>query len=257
MINFSRLKPLLFIITTINTVFLIGCSKHNSEDLAELRNEALKQEARAYGAQTSLALHAKNINEILTKNCRYLDHIFNFSYLMLEHRVLPPVLQEGQNLLNLADDAALRIADHEYQIVAPARFVTTPPNWRDYLWMNYKVPEKLNSLFTPKNNTEAAIWKEYYAKGIEDGTTQAEQIFSVNLSHLVRDYSGMILYRKLRSKKMISAPMISKLELGVTGNATDLHLNDRILRITSSAALQTDASKWQPIIVENASNAKN
>ena len=255
MINFIRPKQYLFIMVYGITLFFTGCSTHNSKNLPELRYEALKQEARAYGAQVSLALHSQKINETLTKNCRYLDHIFNFTYLMLNHRVLPPVLQEGQNLLNLADDEALRIADHEYQIVAPARFVTAPPNWRDYLWMNYTSPEPVNNLLLPKNSNEEAIWKEYYSKGIEDGTTQAEQIFTVNLDHLVRDFSGMILYRKLRVKNMISAPTVSKLELGVTGNATDLHLNDRILRITSSAALQTDATNWQPIIVNNSPNS--
>ena len=57
----------------------------------------------------------------------------------------------------------------------------------------------------------------------------------------------MVLYRKMLAQDMVSAPFVAKADLGVTGDAKEMRIDDRILRITAHSQLQTDSSKWQPI----------
>src|ERR1700722_5028098 len=69
----------------------------------KIREMALKETGLSVGAQSGLAWRAKIIDEQLTKLARRLDTVYDFNSLILEHNVLPPVLLEGRNTLNLAD----------------------------------------------------------------------------------------------------------------------------------------------------------
>jgi defect in organelle trafficking protein DotC len=227
----------------------IGALKSSaSPKVSNIRLENLKQTARSMAAQASLSWRSRQLNLMLNSQRRNLDRIFNFNYLTLNQNVLPPVLTEGRNILNLADDFTIRVADHQYQIVQPPRFVTTPPNWRNYIWMGYIKPEIPNSALLPQNATERKIWNDYIQTGWNEGITQADQIFSTNLARLRRDYEGMILYRKLLAQHMVSPPYVSQADLGVTGDGNDMHINDRVLRITSISQLQPDSKNWHPVM---------
>lgn len=219
-------------------------------ELSQIRVKALEDTAMSISAQGSLSWASKKINDRLEKDKWYLETIYNFNGMMLSHGVLPPVLEQGDNSLNLADPNTIRIADKTYKIVQQARFVTTPPNWRDYLWMSYPKPELPAKFLLPKTKEESRIWSRAIKTGWEKGVQQAFNIFQQNLARIKRDYQGMTLYRKLLQEKMISAPFVSKTELGVTGNGTDMRINDQVLRITELPKLQTDSSGWQAVVVK-------
>jgi defect-in-organelle-trafficking protein DotC len=53
---------------------------------------------------------------------------------------------------------------------------------------------------------------------------------------------------------MISAPYVSRTELGVTGDGTDMRINDQVLRITELPKLQTESKGWRAIVVKNNDN---
>lgn len=213
-----------------------------------IRYVALKQTARSTGAQAGLAWRSQQINRLLDRDKSKLGQIFNFSYLILNDNVLPPVLAEGQNTLNLADDQNIRIADRVYQIVYAPRFITAPPTWRDYIFMNYKKPELPNSTLLPKNHREANVWNQFVKIGWNEGIGQADEIFSANINRLVRDFSGMILYRKLLAQHMVSAPYVAEADLGVTGGGNNMRINDKVLRITSGSELQPNSKTWRPVL---------
>jgi len=103
-----------------------------------IRGQALQETAVSLGAQGALAWRANQINTMLDQQYSNLDHIFNFNQLMLPHNVLPPVLVQSSGDLTQDDADTLRLSDKTYKILAPARFVTTPPTWRDYLWLNFQ-----------------------------------------------------------------------------------------------------------------------
>ncbi len=219
-----------------------------------IRVKALQDTAMGLGAQGGLAVTSDQMNSHLEKDKWYLDSLFNFNGMILSHGVLPPVLVEGDNNLNLADPNTIRVADKTYKIVQQARFATTPPNWRDYLWMTYTKPEIPHSFLLPRNSDERKIWVKYVKLGWDKGIEQAYSIFQQSLARLKRDYQGMALYRKLLQQRMISAPFVSRTELGITGDGNDMRINDQVIRITELPKLQTSGDNWKAVVVKQDDN---
>ena len=222
-----------------------------TSEVNQMRHKLTSDNAMSIGAQAGLAWASDKINQQLNKDRAYLDSIFNFNGMMLSHGVLPPVLEEGDNTLNLDDPNTIRVADKTYRIIAQARFATTAPNWRDYLWLPYATkPELPDKTLLPRNDEEQKVWKKAVRVGWDKGIEQAYSIFRQNLARLKRDYQGMILYRKLLQQRMINAPFVSRTELGVTGNGEDMRINDQVLRIVELPHLQTETGHWKAIVVK-------
>jgi defect-in-organelle-trafficking protein DotC len=219
-----------------------------------LRSQALQDIAMSVGAQAGLAWRSERINQMLTKNSSKLDRIYNFNLILLDHNVIPPVLVQGNNSLNLADGQTLRINDRTYQIIIQASFTTAPPQWRNYIWMDYQHPELPLPAFLPKTLEERIVWKKYSTLGWQDGIDQANAIFNDNLARLTRDYTGMALYRNLLLKGMVSKPFVAHTDLGVTGDSSDLRINDQILRITSLPKLQVNPGRWKSIVTNDSTS---
>ncbi len=213
-----------------------------------IRFAAIRQAAMSLGARSGLAWNARNIDMSMRAEEVFLDQIFDFNQLMLNHNALPPVLVESDNNLALADDDTLRINTKTYRIIRPARFVTAPPNWRDYLWMRFDQPDLTDRSLLPQTEAEAKLWNHFMKVGWNNGAIQANMIFTDNLNRLKRDMLGMILYRKLLALHMVSAPFVAKAQLGVTGDATQLRIDDQVLRITAQSELQPNPKKWQPVM---------
>lgn len=271
--NTARLSLLCLIIS-----FCFGCSSRQSQEfqgdtttlsglqamagstkqaiikrqhISKIREMALKEIALSLGAQSGLASRAKEINDTLVSEQRTLDTVFNFNSLILDQNILPPVLLEGRRTLNLADTQTIRISDRTYKVYKQARFVTTPPNWRQYLWMDYKVPEYPNVTLLPKTPEERTIWQYYVVKGWNQGVEQGSIILQESLARIKEDFRGMILYRKLLAQNMVSPPYVSHTDLGVTGDGAEIHIDDRVLRITALPALNTNAQEWKAAVVKD------
>lgn len=231
---------------------LQDCGRDNaccaSNGISTIRTTALQETALSLGAQGGLACRARQVNCLLTQNSKSLDRIFNFNLMMLPHNIVPPVLEEGRSILNLDDCQTIRIADRIYKIIKQACFVTTAPNWREYLWLDYPVPDVPYGTMLPKNKCECEIWKCYTAIGWQKGMEQANAIYAANLARLKRDFNGMVLYRTLLTEHMISPPYVARTELGITGDCSNLRINDQVLRITAQPCLQTNSKCWRPIV---------
>lgn len=228
----------------------ISQKSQTSKAVSSIRNDALRETAMSLGAQSALAQRAKLINAQLTQNEANLDRIFNFNLLLLDHNVLPPVLERGDNSLNLDGDNAIRIVDRTYKIVSQARFVTTPPTWRDYLWLGYTQPDVPDGSLLPHTSDERKMWAKYTEIGWQQGLVQGNIIFAQNLARLKRDYSGMILYRTLLAQNMVSPPFVARTNLGITGDSNNLRINDQVLRITALPALKQNSKLWRPVITQ-------
>lgn len=219
--------------------------------MGKIREMGLKETALSLGAQSGLAARAKQIDDQLVKQTRRLDAIYNFNALILEHNVLPPVLLEGQNTLNLANTQNIRISDRTYKVSKQARFITTPPNWRQYLWMDFNQPEYPNVTLLPKTREEHELWKRFVEKGWKNGVEQANSILEESVARIKEDFQGMILYRKLLAMNMVSPPFVSHTDLGVTGNGDEIRIDDRVLRITALPALNVNSKEWRaPVEVD-------
>lgn len=217
-------------------------------EIPKIRLESLKEAALGYGVRSGLARRSYEIGKILYDNQPLLDNVFNFNALLLDRSVMPPVLSEAQNVLKQPDSDTIRVADATYRIERQAAFVTTPPNWRDYLVREYRYKVDLPAdLLLPKNDGEKKVWQQYVVQGWDTGVRQANAIFEQSLFRLERDFKGMILYRSLLAKGMIGRPYVAEANLGVTGDGNSMNVNDRILRITAKPKLETNPAVWKPI----------
>lgn len=222
---------------------------HDKKHSSAIRLLQIDESSMSLAAQAALANRSKQINTVLSQHEKKLDRIFNFRGMVMRHHVLPPVLVEGRDTLNLADSMAIRLADRTYKIEKQARFVTNPPTWRDYLWMNYSVPETPHASLLPRNDLEREHWQKGTKKGWAQGLAQAEIIFQENLAQLKRDYIGMANYKKLLAQHVVSKPYVASTQLGVTGNSQQVRVNDKVLRITALPKLQTDSTNWKAVVL--------
>jgi defect-in-organelle-trafficking protein DotC len=222
--------------------------KPDSGVVSVMREAALKDVAMSLGAQSGLHWRSEQINVKLREKSKTLDQTYDFQQLLLSHNVLPPVLTEAHQTLNLDGPNTIRLADVTYEIESQAKFVTTAPTWRDYLWMDYPLPPKPDNGILPHTTQEVNMWRKFAEEGWNKGIDQANQIYSDNLSRLERDYTGMTLYRSLRAQNIVSAPFVSRTELGVTGGGENMNVNDQVLRITALPALEPNSTRWQPAL---------
>lgn len=213
--------------------------------IGALRAQALRETALSLGARGGLAERAQKINTTFLNYEPLLDKVFQFYGMLLDNNILPPVLVEARNTLNLSGTDTIRIADRNYKIVQQAQFVTAAPTWRDYLWMAYDMPTLPDRSLLPRNKPERMMWEADLEEGWQAGLQQADLIFQENINHLVRDYRGMILYRNLLAQNMVSPPYVAAMDMGVTGDGEDMTVNDRLLRITAFPQLQTDVGNWK------------
>ncbi len=221
------------------------------QKISRIREMALKEIALSLGAQSGLAWRARQIDQELTRQSRKLDTIFDFNALILQHNILPPVLLEGRNTLNLADSQSIRISDRTYKVAKQAHFVTSPPTWRQYLWMDYKKPDAPNANLLPKTRAERQVWCIYTAKGWKNGVNQANIILEENIARVKEDFGGMILYRKLLAMNIVSPPFVSHTDLGVTGDGSEIHIDDRVLRITALPTLNVNSNEWKAAVAKD------
>jgi len=249
---------LCFILNTTTANAAFGESKINKREylaaqqksvanksINEIRIRALRETALSVGARGGLAERAHEINAMLTHNQWVLARIFKFYGLVLEQNVLPPVLLDASNPLVIAANDVIRVSDKNYKIVQQAKFISAPPTWRDYLWLSYTKPEVPNRSLLPRNKIERQLWRQDLEEGWQAGRQQADTIYSENLNRLVRDYSGMILYHSLLAQNVVTAPFVSSLNMGITGDKHDININDRILRITALPGFNHDGNNWK------------
>ena len=218
----------------------------------EIRAEALKETALMYGSRAGLYARMRVINGILDRRAVAFDQVFPFAQLMLAQNVCPPVVQVGYDNVRVPDGdrQTMRLADAIYDIVSNPQFAQTPPDWRTYLYLSADKPEPPDESLLPDAGkpAEVALWQDYVERGWRAGVEQADRTFEVKLNQLVRDLTGMALYRELLAKEMISPPRVSEEFLGVTGSRKRMSVNDRILTIQALPSFVHKNQKWKPYV---------
>lgn len=230
------------------------CAKQGirgNKSIGAIRFQSLQDTALSIGARGGLAFRSCELNKLLLQQEKLLNRVFNFNAMLLDKNVLPPVLTEARNTLQISGNDAIRVADRTYKIERQAKFVTLAPTWRDYLWMSYAPPGTPDFSLLPRTQAERLLWKRYVDEGWCCGIQQADTIFRENIGRLKRDLEGMIRYRTLLAQCMVSPPFVAQTDLGITGGGSDLTVNDRVLRITAFPALQNDGRAWKTEITPN------
>lgn len=210
-----------------------------------IRQQALQEAAQALGMQAGLNYESTQIDTILQKNAEELDQIFDFNQVMYQDNVMPPVITKASNLVNINPTGdTIRIAGQTYNIISPAKFVTAPPSWRDYLWQSYPQPALPDKSVLPENSQEQAFWRVNLLQGWNQGINQAIAIFGINLNLLERDFNGMLLYKQMLVQNKVSPYYVNHTEQGITGNAHHMVIDDQTLQITTQPQLLYQSQRW-------------
>lgn len=212
------------------------------------REDAVFSEALRYGAQSALYARTYNIKRLLDQNQLEMSRIYNFSPLLLANgRVVPPIISESDKQAMTENKYTLRSVDKSYKIIEQARVLNQPLTWRTYLITDVGKPIQPDPVLLPLNKREDAAWKKGIKLGWQNGLIQANDIFLDKIRTLTRDYIGMVRFHLMLDKNIIKNPITIKTPLGVTGNDTDLNLNEVIFEIAEIPKFNKDAETWNAL----------
>ncbi|HET9644003.1 MAG TPA: type IV secretory system conjugative DNA transfer family protein [Burkholderiaceae bacterium] len=215
-----------------------------------MRAQMLRYAAKTLGFRGGMSARTKELLKAMELRSEALTTMFQFAPLMSKPGIVPPVIVAAKDVATFAPDQ-VRTANQVYKIERDERFVSTPPTWRDYLFVG--LPTKgdvdLPDLQArPQDDKELAIWKAAVVEGWAEGREQADSILTANFNRLVRDYTGMMTYSVLLQNRIITATRIAESQQTVTGDQRQIVLGDTHRRVTAKAGFQTDPQKWQPTV---------
>lgn len=207
--------------------------------LSEVRNAAA-----SLGAQAGLADRIRQIQSALMNRATQYDRAYDFSRLMIEPGLLPPVITEGRDAYHQENDNEARAADRVFRIERPARIVSANPTWRTYLLADPTPALAPSAAVMPRNGDERRVWDEFAARGWDQGVAQADATFKSNLARLNQDFQGMMRFKMLYEQGLVNMPRLRREHLGTTGGGDELALGDRTIRISSKALLDANSRNW-------------
>ena len=219
-----------------------GGDSKDSTAVSLMRPNALREAAQLVTFQSAMAYRYKQLLAETERHCRILDTAFDFSPLLMtqdDALILPPVLTRAGASMRIDDTKTATTAQTSYELLAPARYVSTVPNWRTFLMADaFPAPEKPNPAVMPKNDKERLIWRAAVREAWAQGLSEADQLYADNVSRLVREYRGIMLYHLLSAQHLLSQVNTASASLGIktSDNGNKLHIGQKVYRITAPSA---------------------
>lgn len=262
--NFSFFSPYAFCKADApdaleNPVKIYSTPEKKAEtSVPEIRRNLLQDAAKTVGYRAGLSARGKEIRKALYKKEDILDSLYDFSPLVTNTGVLPPVIVEANDVANYGD-SQIRIADKAYAIKVEERFISTPPTWKDYLFSGLPSQEQVvlpREEALPKNNAELVIWKDNAKLGWAQGYEQADNILSYNFARINRDYNGMIRYSVLLQQGMITSPQVSESYRSVSSKNKEMVVGEKNRRLVEKSKFVTDTDRWKSKLTSSDDNRK-
>jgi len=211
------------------------------------REQAILLEAMKFGSQSALFERSTKYQDLLNQNKHELSRIFNFSPLLLMGgRIVPPIISESDNLRMIEDRYTRRSVKKSYKIIEQARVVNTPLDWRTYLMFDIPSPIVPSRYALPikDDKREEQIWANGVSQGWEAGLRQANDIMIQNIRTIERDYIGMIRFKLMLSKGMVTSPIPANTKLGITGDIDTLNIGESVFEIIEAPKFNKNAETW-------------
>ena len=233
------------------------------EGTSAARNEAQKARAQALmdtatgiGLRAGLSWQLRNVDAAVGKLSRDLELIYNFNPLMIQQRVVPPVITEARDLYNQEGDFAVRLSGAYYKIERQARFASVSPNWREYLsFPKATVMQPGRMSLSPATDEEREIWREAVKSGWDQGVEQANIMLTQAMDRLNRDFGGMARFHRFVITGKISLPAIATEDIAVSRAPAVLAVDETLLRITTLPDFNSKIGEWQGIVTSRADAA--
>lgn len=209
-----------------------------------MRDSAISSAASTLAAQKGLVWRTRVINRTLKQIASTLDSAYSFTPLMIQGRVQPPVITQVRGSFRVKNNRTAVSSATTWRIIKPAKIVTQPPNWRQYLFRHFKTTDNVNKALLPKNAHERKVWARAVARGWKSGVEQANRIFKRDLARLNRDYKGMARFHVLANENIVKVPYMATGKLGIVVNGKRLSVKQRIFRITQASHFNNHARQW-------------
>lgn len=202
----------------------------------QMRLKLIEDFARQSAIKAAMIATNKQINNIIQTDSRQLDAIYNFNALMIQGKVVPPVISEANDLYSQKGTDQIRLTKRVYNIEKQASFSSTAPNWRSYLNVNYEADafDKISFMggdLSPRNEEEKRVWEKATVDGWNIGVNEAGIALQQKLERLNRDYIGMIKFHLLAMQGRITMPAISSYNLYDKNTGIQWSIDEKLLRI--------------------------
>lgn len=209
--------------------------KKTRNDGLSARSRAMCEAARTLGFQEGFkAEYEKLLAEAESKRTEF-ERIFDFRRLLIDGKVLPPVIRWSGPAMELHSDTDATAVEAQYRIEAPARLVMSPPSYLDYLQNPTEVLEPANEIL-PSNSAERALWKSEILEGWDEGVEHARIAMEMAFDKLVGDYRGILRFKMLADRGLVSVPILARGDLGIQVGDNVLSMDQKIFRITIPAS---------------------
>ena len=222
-----------------------------SEDesaVKKMRPSAIREAAHMVTLQSAIAWRYGQLLDAVGRHEAIMDTAFNFGPLMMtqgDALIMPPVLTRAGASLRIDDEDTATSAATSYELLQKARYVSVVPHWRTYLMADggLPAPEQPNPAVLPKNGKERDIWRAAVREAWAQGVEEADALFVDNVSRMVRDYRGVMLYHLLTAQHLLSRVGTSSAMLGSRVSGNKMALGQHVYRITSPAVFTPPTSK--------------
>lgn len=220
---------------------------------AAARTQAIRDTALSLGVKGGIVWQLDNIRIIINRRARDLDTIYDFGHLMIQDRVVPPVISEARDLYNQDGDLALRLSGAYYKIESQAKFSSVAPNWRQYLTfprlrIEYSI---LTHTLKPRNDDERRLWRLAVADGWRQGVEQANLMLKNGMDRMNRDFTGMLRFHSFVLQGRIRMPAVASEQIAVTHRGETMAVDETLLRITDLSDFVTDTRNWTGVITQS------
>ena len=194
--------------------------------------------------QQGLRWRYSQLENACRRRSNELDRMFDFRPLLIDGRVLPPVIRWAGRSMSLHDESSATAVDATYRIIQPARIVSTAPIWEAYLLKDFDAFDGTLEVM-PRTSDEKTSWRLGVEKGWDEGVAHADEVFDMNMARLVSDYRGMLRFKMLAKAGMLSIPVLAEGRLGVRVGDKTLDVNQTVFRITAPAGFR-GSQHWTP-----------
>lgn len=221
-----------------------------STDFKDMRGREQIRAARTYALQKGVEWRYRQINALLQTEAAKLDAAFDFKRLIMSSgMLLPPVIDEAKESLNIETPDYAIAADRTYNILKDARIIGGSPSWRDYLLHQYPVSKELNPAILPRDESEQKRWAQASLEGWDDGIEQANVLHEIATNRLKRDFTGMLKYRELVAMGVVSEPVLAEGRVGIMVDGKRLEVGRKTFRITLPADFQR-TDRWKAVVAD-------
>ena len=238
-----------------------GISSKDNTAVNLMRPSAIREAAQLVTFQTAIAHRYKQLLVATEERSAIMDAAFDFSPLLMtqdDALIMPPLLTRAGASMRIEDTDTATTAKTTYELLAPARYISTVPTWREFLMANaFPTPEKPNPAVMPKDDKERAIWRAAVREAWAQGIAEADQLFADNVARMVREYRGVMLYHLLTAQHLLSRVNTASADLGMktSDKGNKLNIGQKVYRITAPSAFTLNDAEIQDSVPATPSKA--